>query len=310
MNRGESGLREVKVDGILYRGPFPYGSPGAEAKITWWPKDKHGFATWKKFATIQDAEMAMKGLEKMAASETASEPSVSKKPVRKIDTEEARRIAAWALGHHQGAREAAETSVLRAIACGVQLTKGKLLLEYGDFGRWWRKYLAPMGHSTAGRYMALVDAIRASVGMCGGEVPAILNPFDVAPQKLTAEYGRTILPRIRNIIEGKTLSQLYQEFGIIKARKHVDDEALARLRRAEEAATDPSDRHEVQLHFVNDLFGDVIERLGRWEQCVRELDEPEVVGAAVDKLTDTLERITGCTVTLTRPTPSDQAKVS
>jgi hypothetical protein len=161
--------------------------------------------------------------------------------------------------------------------------------------------------------MALIDGLRAAASKKGAsllgnsgnsetvsEIPEFLNVFDVSPEKFTPEYARTVLARVGGLIEGKTVTELYQEFGIIKPRHSSDDEILARRKRAEDAARNPRDQKEVQLLFAMDLFEDVDKRLQQWAHCIKEIEDSDHVEKALGRLVTTLEELTGCTVRLER----------
>ena len=209
-------------------------------------------------------------------------------PVKNYDTEEARRCAQWALGHHEGVYLAASASVMRAIAVGVQLLRGKGILEHGDFMRWYKKYLSCISERTCRKYMDLVNAI-TSKSASG----AVLEKLNVAPQQLTEDYCRRMVPHVMKIIEGKTITELYQELGIVKQRKAKDQEYRDLAAKVE--ARHPQDGRERQLMFAQEWFGDVVDRLHKFESWANDfrVEEPALIDKAVEELKAALERLTG-----------------
>jgi hypothetical protein len=215
------------------------------------------------------------------------------KQERLIDSEEARQIADYALGHHQGAVEAAGLSVVRAIACGIQLIKAKELLPHGEFMPWYKKYLQGISQPTANRYAKLAALVKSQLTSS-----TTITRLDAAPEQLTPNYIRRYLPALAKVVEGKMLTELYQEYGIIKPRKAHDQEALDRQERVK--ARNPKDKHEEQLYFLQDWFKDTGDRLNQFVDWVEEfrVEEPALIDQAAEELRTALEKLTHRKVTL------------
>ena len=208
------------------------------------------------------------------------------KVAKEIDTEMARTIAARAMNFHRDAAESAAMAVARAIACGVQLLKARELLPYGDLMKWYRKYLRSISERTCQRYAALADKL------CAAGMGGCIKKMDVAPEKLTPAYIRRFVPEIGKIIEGKMLTELFQEYGIIKQRKAHDQEAMDRQERVK--SRNPRDQREEQLYFLQDWFKEVDDRLCKfadWADDYR-VENPELIETATATLTAALEKLT------------------
>lgn len=210
-----------------------------------------------------------------------------------IDSEVARQTAGRALGFHQGAVEAAGMSVVRALACGAQLVKAKQLLPHGDYIGWYKKYLRAISPDTANRYVKLALILAERLAGTG-----VMAKLDVAPEELTPAYIRRFVPQIGEVIEGKMLTELYQDYGIIKPRKAHDQEAQDRMKRVQ--ARNPRDRKEEQLYFLQDWFAEVDERLVKFTEWANDIrvEAPELIETATEKLKTSLENLTGKKVVL------------
>jgi len=146
--------------------------------------------------------------------------------VREIDSEAARMRASWALSYHQGTKIGAQMTVMNAIACGIQLQKAKESLPHGDFRKWQTKYLKTISTRTATRYLSLVQRMSHELATKWDTVALLL---DVSPEKFTPEYASKIAPRVKKLVEGKSVRELYEDFGIIKPRQTATEKVLKRI---------------------------------------------------------------------------------
>ena len=173
--------------------------------------------------------------------------------------------------------------MLRAISAGIQLNRAKALLGHGEFLVWTKKYLGGFSLRSGQHYMALVDGLEAAHPEKWDGIVKLLN---VAPDILTEAYGDKVAVRLQGMIEGKSVRELYENFGILKARAHCDDAARKLLEGA------PKDVKEQQLYFAKAVFGKVCDSLERFETFVDDLPEEETNDAIV-RLKKLLERLTG-----------------
>jgi hypothetical protein len=208
------------------------------------------------------------------------------------DSEEARKIAMWAIGHHGLTRAGATLTVVAAIACGIQLKKAKELLPHGEYEKWWKKYMQCISRRTVHRYLSLVIFLEH---VAGGKCATVAHLLDVPPEKMTTEYAKQVAPHVAKVVEGKSLTQLYQDFGIIKARASKFDEARERDRRVAEASFGaPEDR---QMYLALELFGEVREKLTMWETVIDAMPDAKR-DEAVRALSLVIERLSGKKVRL------------
>lgn len=221
---------------------------------------------------------------------------IAVKEEKAIDTEKARLIATWALGHHDGTRAGATLTVVSAIACGIQLNKAKELLPHGEFMKWCKKYLGSIDHRTATRYMALAVDLQTKLDTVPNLKPSkfatVANLLDIAPEHMTVEYARKVAPRVAKLVEGKSIKELYEEFGIIKPREACDREAQELVKKVE--AQNPKNAKERQMLFAKEIFGDVIRHLNTFEKFVDTNGiDPDTQDDAVAKLKEMLEKLSG-----------------
>lgn len=175
--------------------------------------------------------------------------------IRPVNTEQARKRAAWVLSYHDGTRIGANMTIMNAIACGIQLNKAKEELPHGEFMKWHRKYLKTIGDRSTRNYMSLVLNLKA---LHPGKMATVANLLDVDPSKVSPEYTRKLMPKVQNLIEGKTVKELYDGFGITKARKKMDQKARDRISREPE---DPEERRKFYAKEFADEFVEVAKRL-------------------------------------------------
>ncbi|MBI3985398.1 MAG: hypothetical protein HY343_00630 [Lentisphaerae bacterium] len=93
---------------------------------------------------------------------------------------------------------------------------------------------------TAFRYMQLTGKMLiegySEDGKCNtvlhlkdGHAGLLVKMLSAAPSAFTPEHVRKIVPKIRELVEGRTLSQLYFDFGVTKPRQTKDVKVHKRL---------------------------------------------------------------------------------
>ena len=102
--------------------------------------------------------------------------------------------------YHALATQAAELSIMAALAAGIELHRAKAATEHGMFLGWVRANCA-FGHTTANKYMALAEQL------LGEELPHLL-----AAEGPPALEGLALATKP----EAKSLTQLYHDLGICR----------------------------------------------------------------------------------------------
>jgi hypothetical protein len=120
--------------------------------------------------------------------------------------------------------------------------------------------------------------------------------LDVAPEAMTLEYARKVAPRVSKLVEGKSIKELYEEFGIIKPRKASDQDYLDRQARVDAKA--PRTDEEKQMLFAEEFWGEVEHSLDNFAKYFDGgLRDEEVKiktrEKAVARLSELIEQLTG-----------------
>lgn len=152
------------------------------------------------------------------------------------------------ISYHRGGRRAAGQQVVFAYLAGAELLAQKEECAHGAFIKWVEENLPDITVRTAQRYMGFAESLQA-------EVATVAN-LDLPRLQLTngdaqAAEIEKVAAAIKEVADGKTLTELYRGFGLIREPKkqeynpprHTPEELAAK---AEEAAEG----------FANTLIGD------------------------------------------------------
>lgn len=107
---------------------------------------------------------------------------------------------------HSLARQYAESAVIYAAKCGAELILLKKGIDHGQFEALVAKSFE-FGKTTAWKYMGLAENIQAKLDS------------KVHSGELLTTSDAKLLPALREVTDGKTLTQLYLDFGIVKGRE-------------------------------------------------------------------------------------------
>ncbi len=110
---------------------------------------------------------------------------------------------------------AAQMAVATALA-GLELKALKKELGHGNWEDYFADHLARHGLSdrTARRYMALADGLKNKA--LKSDTVAVLELLDTAPSELKPAEQAKLTKAVAKVIDGATLSELYQDMGIAK----------------------------------------------------------------------------------------------
>jgi hypothetical protein len=132
------------------------------------------------------------------------------------------------INNYRMAKNCAAQAVVYAAKCGAVLNRAKELSGHGAFGKWLANNCPVIGHSTAAKYMSLAESLTKSIGAkfpSGGNLKLLEMPD---PRELTDKSNDRLVDSIKRATEGKTLTELYTDFGICKERKKKGSEADAK----------------------------------------------------------------------------------
>lgn len=101
-----------------------------------------------------------------------------------------------------------------AFLAGCALNQAKALLPYGKFTPWLDENL-PLSKGSRQRYMAFAEAIQTQIPHVGNlAIPLLLTDGELA-----AADKEKVLAAVHEVADGKTLTQLYRDLGVIKTPK-------------------------------------------------------------------------------------------
>jgi hypothetical protein len=100
-----------------------------------------------------------------------------------------------------------------AFLCGVELGQVKTRIPHGQFQEFCTRYLPQIPERSAQRYMSFADALRSK----SATVADLANkPLQIANGTLPEKQKEEVLKAVHDIADGKTLTQLYRDLGIIR----------------------------------------------------------------------------------------------
>lgn len=149
-------------------------------------------------------------------------PAPATKPANDLNA-----CAANILSLHQMAKNCANQAVMYAARCGAELNHAKEICKHGQFMKWMKKNVPEISDKTAERYMKLAEGISKRV-LKFDTVSNLLQLPD--PRDLKATAHSKVAQAVQKFVDGKTVTQLYLEFGIVKPKRTKvtkDNEKLA-----------------------------------------------------------------------------------
>lgn len=149
--------------------------------------------------------------------------------------DELSQCAANILSLHQMAKNCANQAVMYAARCGAELNRAKEICEHGDFMKWCKKNIPEIKDRTVNKYMKLAEGITAKMLKFAPSANLLQLPD---PRDLKATAHSKVAQAVQKIADGKTVTQLYLEFGIVKPKR------TKTVRDAEELAEQPE--HETE----------------------------------------------------------------
>jgi hypothetical protein len=154
--------------------------------------------------------------------------------------------------HHQGCQDGFKTQLGHAFLAGVELRPLKDAAGHGHFEELQKRYLPELKPRSARRYMSFVDGLIAASKQLADLTPKLLlTNGEPLPDKHTA----AILDTVYDFADGKTLTELYRDLGLVRGPKKPGGSSAAgaapkRKLTAEERAAEAC---QIALGLIADL---------------------------------------------------------
>jgi len=131
-----------------------------------------------------------------------------------VVTNQDQRLAS-ALRYHELAGASAAQMAVAAGMAGLELRSLKKDVGHGPWEDWFEaNFAGKMSLRTAQRYMALADGLKGKT--LKNDTVSFLPLLDSAPSKLSEPERKKLEKVITKSADGATVSELYEEFGIVK----------------------------------------------------------------------------------------------
>ena len=145
-------------------------------------------------------------------------------------------LAPQILAAHMTAKNMADQAVLYAAKAGALLNQAKELLPHGEFGKWVRKNLPGLSSDTAERYRKLADGLTSKIRTVRNlkASESDLSQLQLPdPRDLKSKTDNKVTQAVKSITDGKKLTQLYMDLGVIPPKQTKTQKGKDRLARAE-----------------------------------------------------------------------------
>jgi len=142
----------------------------------------------------------------------------------------AERVAAY----HDGVMRAVGQQMGYAFLAGVELNAAKEQILHGQFEKWRKQFLPHLPERTAQRYMQFATALQT-------QSPALSDLVQDSPRLLTngndfsEAHRKSILEAVHEAADGKALTEMYRDLGVIKQPTHQKDRPRGQRLSPEEA---------------------------------------------------------------------------
>lgn len=116
--------------------------------------------------------------------------------------------------HHKGCVHSFTAQMGHAFLCGVELNALKEECGHGNFTPLRERYLPDVPHSSAQRYMKFADLLCQNT-----HVGNFTERLQLTNGELPEQQKQKLLKAVYEIADGKTLTELYRDLGIIRKKK-------------------------------------------------------------------------------------------
>jgi len=172
--------------------------------------------------------------------------------------------------YHRLAMNSAAQAVCAAAMVGLELQKVKLGLKKSasgcTFDQWLEENDDKVGFArrTAFKYMALAENLKSK--LLKSQDKSVVGLIGHAPSDLNERQMKTLLLAMNKSVDGQSLSDLYEDFGI--TRKHH-----AQPKRLGNGAATDGDDDEPPPVTIDELLADQLERAAKFSDALKETVE-------------------------------------
>lgn len=173
-------------------------------------------------------------------------------------TAELHRLRSIILGYDRKWHKAFNAQMGLAFLTGLALIRAKNILPHGDFGRWIKAELPKLSKGSAGRYVEFATAILEARPEIS-KFPTVGNLTERTPAKIQVKLPKPeekeLLKAVYELADGRTLTEMYRDLGVIRPAKTQAEVAAAR----EPHRPTPEEEAQAEVQrataFVRDLTG-------------------------------------------------------
>ena len=122
--------------------------------------------------------------------------------------------------YHQHCIRSFNTQMGYAFLCGAELSAAKAEVPHGQFTEWRERYLPQIPARSATRYIQFAEALAQNGHLADLKQPLRLCDSAVKNNgTLTDKEQEAVLKAVHEVADGKTLTQLYRDLGVIREPK-------------------------------------------------------------------------------------------
>ena len=133
--------------------------------------------------------------------------------------------------YHAGTLRAFGDQMGFAYLAGRELLAAKEELPHGQFMKWREAHLPELSNGTTANYMKFADGLNSKFTTVGNFKS---SPLQLTNGTLTEEQNQQVREAVKKVADGKTLTELYRDLGVIKEKEKPKHTPPAKLT-AEEA---------------------------------------------------------------------------
>lgn len=163
-----------------------------------------------------------------------------------------------AIRYHHAAQAAAAQAAHLAVLCGLELRRLQHQIQADAPWKEWVRQNLPFSYETARNYQRIAEGIKGRA-LATAQDPASMALLDLAPSQVTGKDREKLVQTVSKATDGKSLSQLYLDFGILKGDSRTN------LRRG--GATHHSGRkteEQIEAEDAEATISDLMSSVSKW----------------------------------------------
>lgn len=212
-------------------------------------------------------------------------PAKAGKASKPHDTEVARIAATNILHWHNQAESGARIALTAALMIGVTMERMKADLPHGSFIKWQDKYLKGIPLSTRARYLALARGVQKADE---SKYLTVRHLLPAKVQEVTKREIASISTQVGETLDGKHLSELYREYGLVRPRQTQDVKNTAQIKkRVGHTPANLDEEHMVSAAIWADELCTALERaeyISKWLTPETRRQVAQAIGEACEAL--------------------------